>query len=816
MGEGAVDITGLDEGIVPTTSAVPAPPHLRKVDGSRKSSEKREPRLRRVSVVVLGSEPSFLRSVSEVFAHFDGEKLGSAWPATTDVASLDPRLAEVVRSYREDAPVRLHFVASDDPEEVANAVHAEDSCVYMVVVDGRGEDETLAGIEQRIAGLYEALEALGVTWKRNAHSVVVYTRRPAVLEGAAYSHRYINRVCEPGRGVAPEDLAALTMDMLDFGALNRRAFRPKKPVTIAKHLCDFLSARGEWDAYYFTGSVISSFIDTVEAHRFQTGGRFCVSGPNEHSLACGAMANKIVFDREFLIAMTSGMADELKGTLANLRDANAKGIIVCAESAEGTWFPFQGTRHGEEDMLAAYEARGITARYLSDPATYEEDLSEALAHYETGRGPLALFVRAEILRSTREGELPRSNVSLLPTRPSAWHEAADRVVDWLNNEPTRVLWQCGPLDDQAREVLLEIMHKTGIAATDSLARPGTVPHYVDGERVEGVLGGLSLYGFSSDVYRYLHDGAKLRGKNELMMGFLSSKIAQISTPFPLARLEKRSTVLQVNHEASHIAPCTELACVADVGQFLQYVRDRLNVRPDVRWFRRLALREARDTAPDLPGQIETSPMTTNFFFERLGATVGNLIENRGYRYRGVYDVGRNGISAYRNVPRTDTGFSGWYGRALMGDAWLSLIGLTPNVEGNVMAVIGDGARAMQPDILPFLLENLNHHQARLNNLTVFIMVNGQYGLISSYQERFQNYRARRQMRSPWTPPAASRTTVGSFVLRQETLEHPTEAQLEELLLAERHVNVISIPCANNSVSDGMSLVTMKGWSEALA
>jgi thiamine pyrophosphate-dependent acetolactate synthase large subunit-like protein len=777
-----------------------------------------------ISFVVLTHDALFLAAVSSVAEVMNAE-VDSLNREGTDArggSPIEPWLRAVAQTFLESQPRRPSpcWILADEPEAAVSALCTR-GCppVYMVVVDATAEGSALDG-ERKINAFYRALDAAAIRWRRNAYSVVLYTRRAAVLEGSGYSLRYINRVREPGEPVDANDLLSATLDVIDLGVLNRRAFRAKKPVAFGNHLCDFLSQRGPWDAYYFTGSVISSLIETVEARRYNDGKAFCITGPNEHSLACGALANYVVHGRQYLIIVTSGMGDELKGTLANLRDADAKGIVVLAESFREAWFPFQGTQHAHEDMRAVYEARGITSVYLSDRTTYRADLSAALARYQECRGPLVLFVRAEILgeagdASARLTVPPPACASASASASTDWQVQADGVLEMLNHQAMHVLWQCGPLSPQARADVLAIAEQSGIALTDSLTRPGTVPHYLEGRRVENVLRGMSLYGFSSDVYRYLHRDGHLRGKGALMLGFLSSKIAQMATPFPEARMQKQATVLQVNQNPAHIAPFAQIACVCETEDFLRYVRKGLNVDASVLAFRRSALQTASEAELEVSVRLRSRPVSSNHFFFSLNAMIEGLIRDTDYRYTGVYDVGRNGISAYRNVARTDVGFSGWYGRALMGDAWLSLIGLCVNTTGNVIAFVGDGARAMQPDIVPHLIENLTHHGAALRNLTVFIMVNGQLGLISSYQERFLNHRARRQMRVPWTPPEPARVRVGELEICYDTLLEFEESKIREMLCATRRINIVSVVCAHNSFADGVTLASLKSWQEVV-
>lgn len=100
------------------------------------------------------------------------------------------------------------------------------------------------------------------------------------------------------------------------------------------------------------GPIVSRAVqDAAALARAQ--GNPVLRGPNEHSLACGALARWQLRAAPFLIIVTSGMADELKGTLANLRVSQTRGFIVIGENEPGTWQPFQSTMHDHENAQAS-------------------------------------------------------------------------------------------------------------------------------------------------------------------------------------------------------------------------------------------------------------------------------------------------------------------------------------------------------------------------------------------------------------------------------------------------------------------------------
>ena len=186
--------------------------------------------------------------------------------------------------------------------------------------------------------------------------------------------------------------------------------------------------------------------------------------------------------------------------------------------------------------------------------------------------------------------------------------------------------------------------------------------------VEEYLGTLGMYGYSARVYDYLHSDGRLRPRDDQCVFFVKSRIAEVATPFSPRTLDRMLRVVQVTRQREHLAPFADHHVPADSLDFLREVRRRLDVRPEVRAARRAALAETADSTSDMLHALPLMPMSPNYFFRRLGAVLDQLITTHGYTYTGVYDVGRGGLSAVRNLPRTGPGFSGWYGRALMGDA----------------------------------------------------------------------------------------------------------------------------------------------------
>ena len=197
--------------------------------------------------------------------------------------------------------------------------------------------------------------------------------------------------------------------------------------------------------------------------------------------------------------------------------------------------------------------------------------------------------------------------------------------------------------------------------------------------------------------------------------------------------------------------------------------------------------------------------------------IGKMIVEEGYDYTGLYDVGRCGISAIRNVPKTRCGFSGWYGRALMGDAYMGTVGVTEVCPTDVLTFVGDGARAMVPDILPSLLENTLAGRARRDrSLSVFTFRNSGLSAINSYQERILFNRTSRQMRIlNLTEPEQERDLCGYRIVTRNLNSFDPE-MMRAALNARGRINFFNVNLAHNNEGDGMSLAHVSGWQQNLA
>jgi hypothetical protein len=573
----------------------------------------------------------------------------------------------------------------------------------------------------------------------------------------------------------------------------------------------FLTARAgkRWALWSYTGSVVSGPIADLE-RRAWAAGNPVLRGPSEHSLACGALARWMLDGAPFLIVVTSGMVDEFRGTLANLRQAGARGFIVCADSAEHRWFPFQGTVHAAEDSRAVLRARGVRTVYLSRADRLEQDLSEAYAAYDAGEGPVVLLATASVLEAQGSAP-PPPPVPTVATTQVAPDDHVEAVVRILNREAVTLLWQVGALPPEEADLLYSVADRVGAALADSLARPGTVCAYRNGVEVPNYLGPLGLYGSSDRVLDYLYEDGRLKSKDRQCLFFLASRITEVSTPFSNRVLKHAVRSVQVTDLQQHLAPFVDHPILSDVGGFLRLVADRLDVDPAVLRKRRSAITRARTATDPLAG-VPIRPMTPGYFFARLNRVIEGLIRKCGYRYTGVYDVGRGGAAAVRNVVRTGPGFSGWYGRALMGDALQAVPSIALTRDSNVLAFIGDGAAALVPDILPSLLQQicLDGHHLR-GNLSIFRLLNGGHSIIRTYRE------ARHRQ------PTAGQTTVlnlldddwcrtfGTVRVSHRRLDDIDPQRLAAQLTERSAVNLYSVLLGHTNAGDGLSLLASRGW-----
>ncbi|OGG52320.1 MAG: decarboxylase [Candidatus Handelsmanbacteria bacterium RIFCSPLOWO2_12_FULL_64_10] len=697
--------------------------------------------------------------------------------------------------------------------------------VEFFVVDAT----VLAPGQSQPAELNAVLEALltacqgrgrGQPLRLSPASVLVYLPAQAQPALHRYSHGNLQlRLLGTERQARRADLLRLLMDHLEHAHLNRLLARAMQahlpPGRVAVEINRYMRQHwGEqWDVHYYTGSMVASLIDSLQSLQAGTAVR-CFSACNEHALAVSALAAWQMFRRAYVIVVTSGMIDEFRGTLANLARAGAPGLIVCAESPRASWFAFQGTLDVDNDGHAVIAARGLPSVFISRPDEIAAQLEQAFSLLNQRANPVFVFATQPVLESRAGGGDPISpRPPPLPTGGGASAEL-DAVMRLINDEPVHILWQCGALSKDERELVYAVTERAGIMLADSLLHPGSVAPYCRGKRVRNYLGALAMYGFGRRVHAFMHDGDELNSPDEQCVFFLKSKLDQAATPFSEGRIKRQLRVVQVNRQARHISPFTDIALVMPVADFLRTVAARLNVAPEVLNHRRAKL----DSLSRLPeaapvDRIPTSPMTPNYFFHRLGQLVTQLIEQQGYHYLGVYDVGRGGISAVRNVPRTGPGFSGWYGRALMGDALTALPYLAAASRQNLLAFVGDGARALVPNIEHRLAGCLaSNPLGSTLSVTLFYINNGVLSLIQTYLDKRYTLNGKEQVTLPPVPCEGRLASADGVVVDRHSLFAFDEDAVGEALTARGRVTIFEVAVTHNSDGDGLSLLSESAWS----
>lgn len=789
----------------------------------------------RLLVVTVGSEHSFhcvveaaMAGLSSRTRHVECHRAGPVvrpsgpWPET--YTSLTAQAKEYLDEVLPDVTIELFDVSKlvelqecledrlDDPGgRMSGTLPWRSAATVLFLVDAASavqEPDVDSRLDVVLNELNRARDRFGIGL--SPYSVLVYDD---LNSDRVYSRTLCTTRKMPDEPwvLAAEAVSAFT-DLVQARHTNAKAMLPETeaPATLATELTRFLTTESgqRWGLHFFTGSIISKLIQdvTVLARR---AGNPVLRGPNEHSLACGALARWQLQDAPFLIVVTSGMVDELKGTLANLRDSQARGFIVIGENEPGTWQPFQGTVHEHEDSRLVFNAYGLPCFYLSDVTRLEADLTAAFRAYHRRRGPVVLLASPSVLRHTSGITSPR--VTRAPSYFQVGENVIDTIADLLNHNPAPVLWQCGKLDATEQKLVHGLARRAGIALVDSLGRPGTVARFCDGKTVDEYLGTMSLYACSPEVWWFLNPEAG-SGHRDQTLFFLKSRVQDLSTPFPEKVLYDEVRIVQVTDVDSHIAPFTDMPVVEQLESFLRRLEERVNPEEGVVRVRREAMAKAREAARQPLAHVPSIPMRHEYFFAQLNDVLSGLISHHGYEYTGFYDVGRGGASAIRNLVRTGPGFSGWYGRALMGDALQAVPAYALTNPGNVLGFIGDGAANLVPSILPSLAQQLRYESGRLEgNVSIFFLLNGGFSIIRSYRELQHAATADAQM-SLLTPVMGSwQQTWGDVTVSHERVVTVDPSHLAKRLLEPATVNLFSVYLAHDNEGDDIMPLSRKNW-----
>jgi thiamine pyrophosphate-dependent acetolactate synthase large subunit-like protein len=739
-------------------------------------------------------------------------------PVYVEALALARRYLQAPERERRLAVTLVQAPTLEQAAERCGNAPADAGPVGIVFIDTASTRlEADARLPDRLDAFYARLSTMDRPALRSPFAVVVHRAsapwaRDLHVLPDRWTHRLLQR--EIPWLLRAEQLSAL-MDFVEWTLdrpRNHRAALRESASALGDELLRFLSARAgtEWLFLSYTSTKIAPFIEHVERSA-RARSVLTLRAANEHGLAAGALAEHLLRGRPSLVAVGNAMMDELRGTLANLRAAEAQGFIVCPEAPAESRFMFQGTITPDEDIRAVLHARGVPCVYMEAARAMPVGLEEAFRLYDEGRGPVVLLVTQEVL--DEKGPLERA-----PRYPSAVErpriracgdDALERAIALVNRERVKVLWQASRLDEEEERLCQDIVQRAAIALCDSLGHPG--PTHRDGKPLENHLGTLGLYGFNQPAYAFLHEGKnKLSPRDGQCVFFLKSKVGQRATTLSPSRREGIRMV-QVTHRADHVAPDVELALVMPAKDFLRAMHARLAVESEVRCHRSRAIQAARAACPpgsDLASRMPSLPMTPSFFFQKLAGLVEAMIADDGYAYTGVYDVGRCSVSAMRAVPRTGRGFSGWYGRALMGDAPAALPVLAAATPGNVVAFIGDGARSNTADPVPALLDGALTHPERFDkNITVFTFSNGTFSGIRAYREHLSSRWGGRQTRALDVLPPDGEERVGPLRVVRRRIVAFDAGELRASLLERARLNLFTVLVGHNTDDDGFSLVT---------
>jgi thiamine pyrophosphate-dependent acetolactate synthase large subunit-like protein len=703
---------------------------------------------------------------------------------------------------------------ADVADAVSRAADGQRAVLTLLVLDHHDHRYNATSPDDVNEELAKLAQSLGdsVEFEPGPYTVQVYTTADIA---SYYSVEYFTPRWMPAQEwVVTADIACAFVDsvQLHYNARLRRALKPK-PSTVANAIADFLTAQAgsDWGLSYYTGSGVATFIEDIEQRAIKNGNPI-VRGPSEHSLACSALARWRLDGVPFAIVVTTGMEDEFRGTIANHVAVRTKGFIICSDTRPDQWHPFQGTIHQTEDTRPSLLKRGFPVIYIGKSSEIAQGLAEAFAAYSAGRGPVMIIAPREVLQASMPlGELPKiaeEKVALADVADSA--EVA-QLVTVLNSAKRRILCQVGPLSVGARELMYELAGKAGIGLVDSVAQPGTVSRHRDGGVVQEYLGTLSMYGYSARVYEYLFKDGNIRPADELSTMFVGTQIPQIDVPFMESNLRQMAPIQIVDREIDR-APFTGLGIVGDIEGVLRALLARLDVDPDVLAHRRAAIAASPDSDGDVIGLLPVLPMTLNYFFRRLRGVLDDLILRQNYRYVGVYDIGRAGLTAVNGLPRTDPGVSGWFGRGLMGDGLMSLPGILTRRDIDVLSFTGDGAAAMTPDIVPALVQQIvADHSSFDRGLSIFRFVNGGHSVIRTYREGLQPSAVSGQTGVMSFTPEDYDRKVGSLTVRHRRIVNFDDVAFAEQLTERETINLYSVITGHNNEGDGLGRLAALGW-----
>jgi hypothetical protein len=135
---------------------------------------------------------------------------------------------------------------------------------------------------------------------------------------------------------------------------------------------------------------------------------------------------------------------------------------------------------------------------------------------------------------------------------------------------------------------------------------------------------------------------------------------------------------------------------------------------------------------------------------------------------------------------------------------------------DVIAFIGDGARALVPDFVPSFLESLEScPRQKDKTVTVFFMVNGSLSMVETYQNRMHRIN-HRQMRVASLRPEGFGRLINGVYVNQAAFASLEKEQLKRALLQRGRLNLFSVLVGHNNQGVGLPLHwNLYGWQRAV-
>jgi len=714
---------------------------------------------------------------------------------------LVTRIKNTINTY---SPVEFNIEVLEKPSDIQ-----EKECpIGVIIVDYNSLKKVGVCSNQLITNILKDIEGRDISLSLSPKSIICYEN---YLEDSIFTDTfYIKRMLQKNTERDRVDIMGLVMDYIDevyFDRFTKRNFaKPDRPNLLTTLITQYMAEKynKNWSFYYYTGSVITSFIRSFLSYT-QKNDIMSDTGVSEHALACGAIANWQLFKKSYIITITSGMLDELKGTLVNLRRNGSNGILIIADSTPEYWNPFQGTINQIGDVRKVLSAKDIPYVYITDKTRTLEQLEEVFSYYKSYSGPVAIIATDKIFLQTINDQII-INYHLESHKADKDLKDFDYVVDLINNSKTNILWQVEDISDDERSAIYRIAEKAGIALCDSLTFPGAVTN-----ESNNFLGTMGIYAYSDKVYQFFHTENKLNNFDDQVLFSINGEFGQVSTPFSEGKLNRNINIVQINEKKEYISPYANKKVVTSLKDFLNELEGLIDVSSDIFESRINKIKELHDIDNSLI--IESLPMHYNCFFNKLDRDIVNLL-NDGYSYRGVYDVGRGGISAVRNTTRVKKGFSGWYGRALMGDALLAIPYISLAENENILAFIGDGARKIIPNAEEHIIERTLRNSSKFeNNISVFFLLNGCLSLIQTYYDKWFVANDGGQSKVYNFNIEESSEEINGIQINRFVVNEYCPEQMRNALTKKRTINFFYVYISHDSYGDGVSLISETTWRQ---